>query len=47
MYIKEIAEHLALPKLELADLKEMNRRYRSRGKTVRWTEQLTNRGSCD
>ena len=30
MYIKEITERLALLKQEMADLKEMNRRYRSR-----------------
>jgi hypothetical protein len=30
MYITEIAERLVLLKRELADLKEMNRRYQSR-----------------
>ena len=30
MYIREITERLALLKQELADLEEMNRRYRSR-----------------
>ena len=32
MYIKEITERLAFLKQELDDLKEMNRRYRSRSK---------------